>query len=106
MMSKYLRVILMIALVVTLLAGAATVAGARTSYTTSKPALSNAPRGPGVHGLRLHQAQVDGVEPRHRQDHPVDEVRDRLGRHGHVLGEAVDAVVRAAPSTRSPSPSR
>ncbi len=43
-MSKYPRVILMIGLAAMLLAGAATEASARTSYTTSKPALSNAPK--------------------------------------------------------------
>ena len=43
-MSKCLRVILMVVLVAALAAGAATVADARTSYTTSKPALSNAPK--------------------------------------------------------------
>ncbi len=42
-MRKYLRGILMVGLVVTLLACTAAVAGART-YTTSKPALSNAPK--------------------------------------------------------------
>ena len=43
-MRKYLRVILLVGLAVMLLASAATVAGAKTTYTTSKPALSNAPK--------------------------------------------------------------
>ncbi len=43
-MHAYLRGILMVGLAVTVLAGAATAAGARTTYTTSKPALSNAPK--------------------------------------------------------------
>jgi hypothetical protein len=42
-MNKYLRGILMTGLVLMLLASAATVAGARTTYTTSKPVLSQAP---------------------------------------------------------------
>jgi hypothetical protein len=41
---KYLRVILMVGLVVTLLACTAAVAGARITYTTSKPVTSNAPK--------------------------------------------------------------
>ena len=43
-MRTYLRGILMVGLAVTLLACTAAVAGARTTYTTSKPALSNAPK--------------------------------------------------------------
>ena len=43
-MRTYLRGIVMVGLVVTLLACAAAVAGARTTYTTSKPAVSNAPK--------------------------------------------------------------
>jgi hypothetical protein len=43
-MRKYLTGLLMTALVVTLLACAASVAGARVTYTTSKPAVSNAPK--------------------------------------------------------------
>jgi hypothetical protein len=42
-MNKYLRAILMAGLALTLLLSAATVAGARTTYTTSKPVLSHAP---------------------------------------------------------------
>ena len=43
-MRKYLGRILTVGLVVMLLACTAAVAGARTTYTTSKPALSNAPK--------------------------------------------------------------
>jgi hypothetical protein len=42
-MSKYPRVILMVGLAVLLLACTAAVAGARTTYTTSKPVLSGTP---------------------------------------------------------------
>jgi hypothetical protein len=42
-MSKYLRGVLLAGLALTLLASTATVAGARTTYTTSKPVLSHAP---------------------------------------------------------------
>jgi hypothetical protein len=41
---KHLSCVLMVGLVVTLLACTAAVAGARTTYTTSKPGLSNAPK--------------------------------------------------------------
>jgi hypothetical protein len=43
-MRKYLNGVLLTALVVLLLACTATVAGARATYTTSKPVLSNAPK--------------------------------------------------------------
>ncbi len=43
-MHKSLRGILMVGLVLTLLACVAPVAGARVTYTTSKPVLSNAPK--------------------------------------------------------------
>jgi hypothetical protein len=43
-MRTFLRSILMVGLVVMLLACTAAVAGARTTYTTSKPAVSNAPK--------------------------------------------------------------
>lgn len=43
-MRTYLRGILMVGLVVTVLACKAAVAGARVTYTTSKPAVSNAPK--------------------------------------------------------------
>ena len=43
-MRRSLRGILLVGLALTLLAGMATVAGARVSYTTSKPAVSNAPK--------------------------------------------------------------
>ena len=43
-MRKSLRGILMLGLVLTLLACAASVAGARVTYITSKPVLSNAPK--------------------------------------------------------------
>ena len=43
-MHRYPRVILMVGLAVLLLASVATVAGARTRYTTSRPVLSQAPR--------------------------------------------------------------
>ena len=43
-MSKYLRGILIAGLALALLASVATVAGAKTTYKTSKPVLSNAPK--------------------------------------------------------------
>jgi len=43
-MRRYLTGVLMVALVVVLLACAASAAGARIKYTTSKPVLSNAPK--------------------------------------------------------------
>jgi hypothetical protein len=43
-MRRYLTGVLMVGLAVTLLAGAATAAGARTACTTSKSVLSNAPK--------------------------------------------------------------
>jgi hypothetical protein len=43
-MRRSLRGILLVGLALTLLAGMATVAGARVTYTTSKPAVSNAPK--------------------------------------------------------------
>jgi hypothetical protein len=43
-MRRYLRAILFVGLSVMLLASAATIAGAKTTYRTSKPALSNAPK--------------------------------------------------------------
>ena len=42
-MNKRLKAILIAGLTVALLAGAATAAGARTTYTTSKPVLSGPP---------------------------------------------------------------
>jgi hypothetical protein len=42
-MRKYSKVVLTVGLAVLLLASVATVAGARTTYTTSKPVLSHAP---------------------------------------------------------------
>jgi hypothetical protein len=43
-MRRSLRGILLVGLALTLLAGMASVAGARVTYTTSKPAVSNAPK--------------------------------------------------------------
>ena len=84
------RVILLVAL-------AAVAAGVRRhgrrshqAYTTSKPVVSNAPKKdrPFVTSGYITPKSTC-VEPRDRQDHPLDEVRDGLGRHGHVLDEAV-----------------
>jgi hypothetical protein len=43
-MKRYLRTSILVALALVLLACTAAVAGARTTYTTSKPVLSNAPK--------------------------------------------------------------
>jgi len=43
-MHRSLRGVLLVGLALTLLAGTASVAGARITYTTSKPAVSNAPK--------------------------------------------------------------
>ena len=74
-MNRRLRVILATGLTVALLAGVASVADARTKYTTSKPVLSGPPHKDKTFTASGVITQIHGDIPCQGQDHPLDGIR-------------------------------